>query len=48
MESPVDDAALMPDYRDGDPEAFATHYRRDAGYIESDPREPSEAPGEEQ
>jgi len=48
MESPGDDAALMMGYRHGDPEAFAAHSRRDAGNIEIDAGEPSEAPGEDQ
>ena len=38
----------MLDYRDGDPEAVASHYRRGAGHIDSDPGEPSETAGEEQ
>ena len=48
MESPVDGAALMLNDRDGNSEAFAAHYRRDAGHIEIDPDEPSTASGEEQ
>ena len=46
MESPVDGAALMLNNRDGNSEAFAAHYRRDAGHIAIDPGAPSAASGE--